>query len=150
MKPTRTAAIGMATAALAAGAFATAGPAAADYGRGQVYQVALSDNISGRQGGGVWIWWGLNSNGTGDYSGSDCGHGGEGAASDKGDVTWTYSADGTQIIISGTVLNGLGGFPTTVTIPAAYGHYTGADDSFLTLPPFIPGGIGNAQLQVSP
>ncbi|KHL05127.1 hypothetical protein [Sinomonas humi] len=150
MKAPRTAMAGVAVAALAAAAFATAAPASASYGGKAAYQIALSDNISGKQGGGVWIWWALNSDGTGDYSGSDCGHGGGGAASDKGDVTWNYSTDGTQIIIHGTVLNGLGGYESTVTIPATFGHYTGTDESFLTLPGFLPGGIGNAQLQVSP
>ncbi|MGT2460819.1 hypothetical protein [Sinomonas atrocyanea] len=150
MKKTRTAVLGVATAALAAAAFATAGPATADYGSGQIYQITLSDNIAGPHGGGVWIWWGLNSDGTGDYAGSDCGHGGEGAVSDRGDVTWKYSPDGTEIIISGTALNGLGGYLTTVTVPATTGHYTGTDETFLTLPGFIPSGIGNAQLQVSP
>lgn len=53
-------------------------------------------------------------------------------------------------MISGIVLNGLGGFPATVTVPAAYGHYTGTVGSFITLPPFIPPTIGNSQLQVAP
>ena len=85
--------------------------------------------------------------GTGDYNGSDCGHG-HGAVSDKGDVTWTTS--GNQVMISGVVLNGFGGFPTTITVPAAYGHYTGTLGSYLTLPVFIPVGAGFSQLQVAP
>jgi hypothetical protein len=52
-------------------------------------------------------------------------------------------------VISGIVLNGLGGFQATVTVPAAYGHYTGTIGSFITLPAFIPN-IGNSQLQVAP
>jgi hypothetical protein len=44
----------------------------------------------------------------------------------------------------------LEGFPTTITVPDSYGHYTGTVGSFLTLPPFIPASIGNSQLQVAP
>jgi hypothetical protein len=127
---------------------ATASPASADYGKGAVYQVELSANASGPQGGGVWLWFGLNRDGTGDYQGSDCGHGGVGAAHNGGDVTWYVS--GNQVVINGVVLNGLGGFPATVTVPAAYGHYTGTLGSYITLPPFIPANIGNSQLQVAP
>ena len=53
-------------------------------------------------------------------------------------------------MISDVVLNGLGGFPATVTVPAAFGHYTGTIGSFITLPPFIPPTIGRSQLQVAP
>jgi len=138
-----------AAAALVGGAtLATASPASADYGKGAVYQVELSANASGPQGGGVWLWFGLNRDGTGDYQGSDCGHGGVGAAHNGGDVTWHVS--GNQVVINGVVLNGLGGFPATVTVPAAYGHYTGTLGSYITLPPFIPANIGNSQLQVAP
>lgn len=139
---------------LVAGVLATAAgglmsaPAFADYGNGAQYQIELSANISGKTGGGVWLWIMLNSNGTGDYTGSDCGHGGAGAASDKGDVTWTSS--GGSVVISGVTLNGLGGASSTVTVPAAYGHYTGTAGSFLTLPGFIPPFVGNSQLQVAP
>lgn len=132
---------------------ATAGPASA-YGTGQVYQVELSANISGSLGGGVWLWFGLSSDHTGDYHGSDCGHRNGPAASDGGDVTWQLV--GSQVVISGVVLNGLPGpngtpgFPATVTVPAAFGHYTGTIGSFITLPSFIPPGIGSSQLQVAP
>jgi hypothetical protein len=128
-------------------ALATAGPASA-YGSGQVYQVELSANISGSGGGGAWLWFGLSSDGTGDYHGSDCGHKNGPAASDGGDVTWQLV--GNQVVISGVVLNGLGGFVATVTVPAAFGHYTGTIGSFITLPPFIPPFIGSSQLQVAP
>jgi hypothetical protein len=136
---------------------AMAGSALADYGRGAQYQVELSANaggptqahgLGGLGGGGVWLWIALNADGTGDYAGSDCGHG-EGAAADQGDVTWTFSADGRWVVISGVILNGLGGFPTTITVPSAYGHYTGTVGSFLTLPDFIPGFVGATQLQVA-
>jgi hypothetical protein len=63
-------------------------------------------------------------------------------------VTWTTV--GSNVVISGVVLNGLGGFPATVTVPAAFGHYTGTIGSFITLPPFIPPTIGFSQLQVAP
>ena len=126
---------------------ATAGPASA-YGNSEVYQVELSANISGSGGGGVWLWFGLSSDHTGDYHGADCGHRNGPATSDGGDVTWQVV--GNQVVFSGVVLNGLGGFPATVTVPAAYGHYTGTIGSFITLPPFIPPGIGSSQLQVAP
>lgn len=53
-------------------------------------------------------------------------------------------------MISGVVLNALGGFPATVTVPAADGHYTGTAGSFITLTPWIPPGAGSSQLQVAP
>ena len=137
-----------AAAALAGGAtLATATPALA-YGPGMAYQVELSANIPGASGGGVWLWLGLSSDGTGDYHGADCGHGNGPATSDGGDVTWQLV--GNQVVISGVVLNGLGGFPATVTVPAAFGHYTGTIGSFITLPPFIPANVGFSQLQVAP
>ena len=50
------------------------------YDAGSIYQIELSANISGTQGGGVWLWIGLHSDWQGDYSGSDCGHGGDNRA----------------------------------------------------------------------
>lgn len=127
---------------------ASVGPVAAGgYGPGAVYQVELTANVRGPQGGGVWLWVALYPGGTGDYNGSDCGHG-LGAVSDKGDVTWTTV--GNQVRISGVVLNGLEGFVTTIIIPKSYGHYTGTIGSYLTLPPFIPSFVGFSQLQVAP
>jgi hypothetical protein len=137
----------VALAAAAAAVFAAS--ASASYGTGAVYQIELSANIPGTQGGGVWLWITLNNNGGGDYSGSDCGHGGAGAVSDKGDIT-SWSDSGGLLTINGVALNGLGGFPTTVTVPDAYGHYTGTIGSFLTLPGFIPPFLGFSQLQVAP
>ncbi len=150
----RLAAAAAATALIGGATLATASAASADYGQGAVYQIELSANASGPQGGGVWLWFGLNSDGTGDYQGSDCGHGGVGAVHDGGDVKWAVV--GNQVVIRGVVLNGLPGpdgtpgFPATVTVPAAFGHYTGTLGSFITLPPFIPAGIGISQLQVAP
>jgi hypothetical protein len=132
----------------AAGMLLAAGPAAADYGRAAQYQVELSANVSGRTGGGVWLWLELSGDGTVDYQGSDCGHGGSGAAHDGGETTW--SASGSEFVIPGVILNGLGGFPATVTVPASPGHYTGTVGSFITLPPFIPPAAGNSQLQIAP
>jgi hypothetical protein len=136
-------------AALVVVAVVFAATASADYGRGAVYQIELSANVGGSQGGGVWLWITLNQNGTGDYAGSDCGHGGAGAASDKGDIS-SWSDSGGWLTINGIVLNGLGGFPTTVRVPDSYGHYRGTIGSFLTLPGFIPPFVGFSQLQVAP
>jgi hypothetical protein len=129
--------------------------ASADYGKGAIYQIELSVNTPGRDGGGVWLWIALKPDFTGDYAGSDCGHGGAGTASDKGDVTWHYSGD--SVVIDGVALNALPNavFPvfipppymTTITVPRAYGHYTGNDHEFMTFPPFIPV-AGFSQLQV--
>jgi len=120
------------------------------YGNSHVYQVELSANISGANGGGAWLWFGLSSDGTGDYHGSDCGHRNGPATSDGGDVKWQLVNNNTEVQISGVILNGLGGFPATVTVPAAFGHYTGTVGSFITLPPFIPPFVGSSQLQVAP
>jgi hypothetical protein len=90
----------------------------------------------------------LSTDGTVDYQGSDCAHAGTGAAHDAGDTTWSTS--GSQLLIPNVILNGLGGFPATVTAPASLGHYTGTIGSFITLPPFIAPSLGNSQLQVAP
>lgn len=136
-----------------------AGSASAHYGNTAVRQIELSANINGHEGGGVWLWIELSSNGTGDYTGSDCGHAGQGAVADNGDVEW-HEVEGesegeAKLVIEGITLNGLAEWPTTVTVPAAIGHYTGAIGTFLTLPPFIIPPevaeiIGNSQLQVAP
>lgn len=121
------------------------------YGPGAIYEIELSANVGSPQGGGVWLWIALYPNGEGDYAGSDCGHGGAGATSDKGDVTWHYAGtNNTSVVINGVMLNGLGGFPTTITVPSKYGHYTGTIGTYLTLPNFIPPFIGSTQLQVAP
>jgi hypothetical protein len=121
------------------------------YDGGQIYNIELSANIPGVQGGGVWLWIALYSNGTADYSGADCGHGGEGAASDKGEATWHYAGTHNEwIVIDGVIMNGLGGFSSTLTVPSKYGHYTGTLGTFITLPSFIPPFIGFSQLQVAP
>ena len=143
-----------AAAVLALGYAATA---SADYGPHAYRQIELSGNAAGPTGGGVWLWIALNSDGSADYSGSDCGHGGAGAASDKGDASW--HPDGSNIVITGVVLNGLPTNPpfdfspwhTTITVPAKIGHYSASGvGAFLTLPSFIPPDEGSTQLQVAP
>jgi hypothetical protein len=149
----------VATGALAAAMFAaTAGTASADYGPGALYQVEITANEGGHDGGGIWLWIALypsvgsTTSGTGDYAGSDCGHG-HGAARDLGDVTWS-SAGGT-LTISGVVLNGfgpVGPVPVTIAVPSTYGHYAYPTNAFSSifsgLPPFVTG--GSAQVQVAP
>jgi len=119
-----------------------ASPASADYGNTAVYQVEISANSGGPSGGGAWLWIELSSDGTGTYAGSDCGHG-FGAASDKGDVTWS-SADGV-LTINGVVLNGLGGLPVVISVPSTRGHY--AETIFQVFGVPFP---GFAQVQVAP
>ena len=121
------------------------------YGAGALYEIELSANIPSPQGGGVWLWIGLYPNGVGDYSGADCGHGGEGAVNDNCDVTWYYAGtNNTLIVINGVLLNGLAGFPTVITVPSRYDHYTGTIGTYLTLPDFIPPFVGFSQLEVAP
>lgn len=149
MRISRKAAAAAAAVALAGGMVAAAAPASADYGPTAIYQIELSANISGRQGGGVWLWFELSSNNSVDYHGADCGHGGQGAASDGGTTQWHYTTSGIEI--DNVILNGLGGFPATVTTPSAtYGHYTGTVGGFITLPPFVPPNLGSSQLQIAP
>ena len=145
-------------AAAAAFAVVFVASASADYGPNAVRQIELSGNTPGPQGGGVWLWIALNSNHTGDYAGSDCGHGGAGTASDKGDVTWQQVGD--NIVISGVVLNATptdpfsGNFTpwsTTITVPWNTGHYRAAGvGTYLTLPSWIQSDEGKTELQVAP
>jgi hypothetical protein len=139
------------------GVAATAAPALADYGPGNLYQVEISSNIGGPDGGGVWLWLALSpdpgstTSGTADYAGSDCGHG-FGAVSDKGEASWTKA--GGTLTITGVTLNGLGGLPVTITVRSTYGHYrTDFVSVFPTLadPPLsLPPGVGFSQVQVAP
>src|SRR6266542_1257902 len=89
--------------------------ASAEYGGRAIYQIELSVNTPGRDGGGVWLWIALEPDFTGDYAGSACGHGGAGTASDKGDVTWHYSCD--SVVIDGVALNALPNAVFPVFIP---------------------------------
>jgi len=152
-------------AVLAAAALFAVPQARADYGQGAVYQIALSldDNSTEHgQGGGIWLWFALYPDGTGDYEGSDCiSQGGRygiyGAYHDSGDATWTYADNGSSVVISGVLIEGWAviGFDPhlTITIPSLYGHYSGTLGTFLTLtpdnPPIDPNG-GHSQLQVAP
>jgi hypothetical protein len=130
--------------------------AASDYGPGAVYQVEISSNITGKNGGGIWLWIELNADGTGDYSGSDCGRGSaERATSDRGEITSWSIADGV-LTINGVKLNGFGGLPVTITVPlpaSGYGHVT--TDVISIFPALatvlgLPPGVGFSQVQVAP
>ncbi len=128
------------------------GVAAADYGNTAVYQVEISANSIGAQYGvgGAWLWIELSSDGTGTYTGSDCGHTGAGcgpagAIPDSGDVTWT--SGGGNLVITGVVLNGLGGFSPSITVPSSYGtQRENLLDGQLFGVPFV----GWAQVTVAP
>jgi hypothetical protein len=157
MRFSRTAVSVAACAALTLGGVAAAtAPALADYGPGNIYQVEISSNLGGPDGGGIWLWLALSpdqgttSSGTGDYAGSDCGHG-EGAAADLGDVTWTR--DNGTLTIQGVKLNGFGGLPVTITVHSAYGHYR--TDIVSVFPALgqvlgLPAGAGFSQVQIAP
>lgn len=144
----------------AAGAIAAPAAAFADYGNSAVYQIELSANLNGQSakmlggtGGGAWLWIELSSDHTGDYQGSDCGHGGGvpgGAMADSGSVTWSDSNG--WLTIDGVILNGLGGFPTTITVPDTFGHYSGMVGTYMTLPfpPSLTATLGTSQVQVAP
>jgi hypothetical protein len=132
--------------------------ASADYGKGAVFQVEISaNNVGGVPGDGAWIWIGLNSDGTGDYTMSDCihtgsllGHPGLNTAThSRGDVTWTD--DGTNLTITG--VGAIGGLvPVTIVVPDIYGHYVLSSDSIIVVPPnpIFEGFHGTAQVQVAP
>jgi hypothetical protein len=129
--------------------------AAKDYGPGAVYQIEISSNITGKNGGGVWLWIELNAYGTGDYAGSDCGRGSaERATSDRGDIT-SWSVENGVLTIDGVTLNGFGGLPVTITVPlpaSGYGHVT--TDVVSIFPDLgtvlgLPPGVGFSQVQVA-
>jgi hypothetical protein len=131
-----------------AGASTAAGTAlvSADYGSTAVRQVEISANSGGPNGGGVWLWIELDQDHTGTYAGSDCGHGGQGTASDKGEVTW--QSDGATITISGVQLNALPPFlqPSYISVPWSTGHVSEPLGTVLVGLPFP----GTAQVQVAP
>lgn len=133
-----------------------AGSAAADYGRGAVYQVEISSNVPGPHGGGVWLWIELDADGGGDYAGSDCGRGAaEHAVADRGEVG-SWSVSGGVLTISGVTLNGFGGLPVTITVPlpaSGYGHVS--TDVISIFPDLatvlgLPAGVGFSQVEVAP
>ena len=156
MRLRKTAVTAAVCAALTLGGVAAAAPALADYGPGDIYQVEISSNLGGPQGGGAWLWLalapneGTTSSGTGDYAGSDCGHG-FGAIADMGEVTWTKA--GGTLTIQGVTLNGFGGLPVTIIVHSANGHYsTDIVSVFPTLGAALglPPGAGFSQGQVAP
>jgi hypothetical protein len=89
--------------------FITAGTAtaalSAPRGADALYQVEISGNVPGPQGGGSWFWLELDSDGGGIYAGSDCAHGGGGASADRGALSWEQQGD--QLVIHGVVSAGL-------------------------------------------
>ncbi len=123
----------------------------ADYGAGAQFQVELSaNNVGGDTGHGLWLWIELNSDGTGDYTGSICVHTGSdglnAATPLRGDVTW--SDDGTNLTIRSIVLNLRDGrqLLLSITVPDMTGHYTGPSGDFIA--PNVIG--GDAQVEVAP
>ena len=149
-------AIGIATLAV------SAPTASADYGPGVQYQVTISANMPGRNGGGVWLWFALTPSapgahsGTADYAGADCGHGGVGAFSDKGDsLPWTDN--GTNLVLGTAqdpISTGLG--PMIILVPDTYGHTSNVTFELLNPPPGFPPVIPlplpgwSSQVQIAP
>jgi hypothetical protein len=140
----------------------SAGTAAADYGKGALYQIEISANCVGPgscipgvvKGYGVWLWAELDADHTGDYEAADCGHAGPGgiasltgAFHDSGGVTWSYS--GSAIIIEGAAIFG-NTVPMTIMVPAAYGHYALTFAQVLNVPALGGALPGWAQVQVAP
>jgi hypothetical protein len=138
--------------------------AAADYGQGAAYQIEISANCVGPgscipsvvKGYGLWLWAELDADHTGDYEAADCGHAGPGgipsttgAFHDSGEVSWAYSADGSMIVITGVAIFG-NTVPVTITVPAAYGHYSRSFAQVLDIPALGGALPGWAQVQVAP
>lgn len=113
-----------------------------DYGKQQQYQIEISLNCTNAHncteanlppgsGMGIWLWLELNDDGTGDYTGSDCGHfhygPGEvdaGAIADLGDVEhWYDDTENHRLVIEGVELFGGALGPMTITVPDTLGHY---------------------------
>jgi hypothetical protein len=67
------------------------------------YQVEISANVGGPNGGGSWYWLELDKDGGGIYAGSDCAHG-VGASGARGALSWEQLGD--QLIIHGVVSPG--------------------------------------------
>lgn len=137
---------------------------AQDYGKGAQYQVEVSLNCTSKQnctlqnvigqgkGFGLWLWFALNADGTGDYAGADCGHNMPGDATragafgDRGDLTW--DTDGTNLFIHDVMLFG-GSVPAgDIVVPAKLGHYVeDGSQVFVAAPLPI---TGTTQIQVAP
>lgn len=151
--------IGAVMAACIAVIFTAAGTAAAapsaPPGGDALYQVEISGNVPGPQGGGSWFWLELDRDGGGIYAGSDCAHGGGGASTARGALTWEQQGD--QLVIHGVVSGGLPPFAyEPILVPAAYGHYVETfAQVFPTLTAFLTSvGVdlsnGSVQVQVAP
>lgn len=139
--------------------FTAAGTAAAapsaPPGGDALYQVEISANVPGPQGGGSWFWLELDRDGGGIYAGSDCAHGGGGASADRGALTWEQQ--GNQLVIHGVVSGGLPPFAyEPILVPATYGHYVETfAQVFPTLTAFLTSvgadvSNGSVQVQVAP
>jgi len=150
------AALGVATLAV------SATPAGADYGPGVKYQVTISANMPGRDGGGLWLWFALtpsaagSNSGTADYAGADCGHGGIGAFPDRGDGL-PYTDNGTRLVLGTSqdpIPTGLG--PMIVSVPDTYGHTHTVTFELLSPPPGFPPELAlplpgwSSQVQIAP
>jgi hypothetical protein len=139
---------------LIAAGTASAAPSAPP-GGDALYQVEISGNVPGPQGGGSWFWLELDRDGGGIYAGSDCAHGGGGASADRGALTWEQQGD--QLVIHGVVSGGLPPFAyEPILVPAAYGHYV---ETFVQVLPTLTAFLtsvgadlsnGSVQVQVAP
>ena len=119
------------------------------------YQVELSGNVPGKNGGGSWFWLELDKDGGGIYAGSDCGRGAPGASGARGTLSWEQQGD--QLVIHGVVSPGLPPFAyEPILVPAAYGHYVETFAEVLpTLTAFLTSvgadvSDGVVQVQVAP
>jgi hypothetical protein len=119
------------------------------------YQVEISANVAGPNGGGSWYWLELDKDGGGIYAGSDCGRGAPGASGARGTLSWEQQGD--QLVIHGVVSPGLPPFAyEPILVPAAYGHYVETFAEVLpTLTAFLTSvgadvSDGVVQVQVAP
>lgn len=120
-----------------------------------VYQVEISANVPGSQGGGSWFWLELDREGTGVYAGSDCAHGGNAASSADGALTWEQQ--GNQLLIHGVQSAALPPFAyEPIVVSASYGHEVETySQVFPTLTAFLTSvgadvSNGTVQVQVAP
>lgn len=145
-----TAAVAATLAAASAAAAAPSTPPGGD----AAYQVEISANVGGPNGGGSWYWLELDKDGGGIYAGSDCAHG-VGASGARGTLSWEQQ--GNELVVHGVVSPGLPAFAyEPILVPAAYGHYVEAfADVLPTLTAFLTSvgadvSDGFVQVQVAP
>jgi hypothetical protein len=120
-----------------------------------LYQVEISSNVPGPQGGGSWFWLELDRDGGGIYTGSDCAHGGGGASPARGALTWEQQ--GNQLVIHGVQSALLPPFAyEPILVPASYGHYV---ETYAEVFPILAAFLtsvgadlsgGSVQVQVAP